>query len=94
MRLELLNGANGMCISLDSTRITEPKIYGILTPIMVWDVPDERIQKILDERKPERHGHCYVDSVGYERCSVCHDSEFNMRYFRFCPHCGARMDGE
>lgn len=46
------------------------------------------------DAEPVRRGHCYVDSVGYERCSVCNESEFNMRYFRFCPHCGARMDNE
>lgn len=40
----------------------------------------------------DRRGHCYVDSVGYERCSVCNESEHGMRYFRFCPHCGAKMD--
>lgn len=56
MRLELLKGANGLCVSLDSTRITEPKIYGTLAPIMVWEVPAERIQQILDEREPARHG--------------------------------------
>lgn len=36
-------------------------------------------------------GHCYIDSEGYERCSVCNEHETGMRYFSFCPRCGVKL---
>ena len=44
--------------------------------------------------QPVKHGRCVIDNEGYERCSVCNEHETNMTYFTFCPHCGARMDGD
>lgn len=43
--------------------------------------------------QPVKHGRCVIDNEGYERCSVCNEHETGMRYFTFCPHCGAKMDG-
>ena len=98
MKLELLKGANGMCISLNNTRITDPKIYGILTPIMVWDVPGERIQKILDEREPVRRGRWIDHGIGGTvMCSNCKFVDFfakrdRVMLFGYCPGCGAKME--
>ena len=36
----------------------------------------------------------YVDSEGYERCSASNEHESGMRYFNFCPRCGAMMESE
>ena len=44
--------------------------------------------------QPVKHGRCVIDNEGYERCSVCNEHETGMRYFTFCPRCGARMDGD
>lgn len=35
---------------------------------------------------------CYIDSEGYERCSACSEYEPMMRYFNFCPRCGAKIE--
>lgn len=47
-----------------------------------WDVDVE----------PVEHGRCVTDSEGYHRCSACNEHEGNMIYYKYCPHCGAKMD--
>lgn len=42
---------------------------------------------------PVVHAHLYIDGEGYERCSNCNEHETGLRYFTFCPHCGAKLDG-
>lgn len=42
--------------------------------------------------QPVRHAKCERDNEGYERCSACNEHETNLRYFNFCPHCGAKLD--
>lgn len=42
--------------------------------------------------QPVRHAKCECDNEGYERCSACNEHETNLRYFNFCPHCGAKLD--
>lgn len=37
--------------------------------------------------------------IGYKRCSVCHECNILGEWientkWKYCPHCGARMDGE
>lgn len=32
-----------------------------------------------------------IDNEGYERCTKCNEHETGMRYFTFCPRCGARL---
>ena len=44
--------------------------------------------------QPVMQGRCVIDNEGYERCSVCNEHETGLRYFTFCPRCGARLDGE
>lgn len=38
------------------------------------------------------YARCIIDNEGYERCSVCNEHETGMRYFAFCPRCGAKLD--
>jgi predicted amidophosphoribosyltransferase len=44
--------------------------------------------------QPVKRGRCVIDNEGYERCSVCNEHETGMRYFTFCPRCGAKLDGD
>ncbi len=54
------------------------------------------------EAEPVRHGKWYWADDGYCRCSECHqkcasfdhEEALEARMTNFCPHCGARMDGE
>lgn len=48
-----------------------------------------------------RHGHWLLDSSGAEFCSECgeypfDDGEYHISGWlsKYCPNCGARMDGE
>lgn len=62
------------------------------------EVPSEDVQ-------PVRHGHWIeetIDDDNYVYCSECHDEyiEEDLRlgswvkqYFKYCPNCGASMDG-
>jgi hypothetical protein len=54
---------------------------------MIDDAPTIDVQ-------PVKHGRCVIDNEGYERCSVCNEHETGMRYFTFCPRCGAKLDGD
>lgn len=55
-------------------------------------------EKIIDIMPPvqpqQKTATFYVDSEGYERCSACNEHESGMRYFNFCPNCGAKMESE
>ena len=46
------------------------------------------------EAEPVRHGRCVIDSEGCRRCSVCNEHEAYMIYHKYCPRCGAKMDGD
>lgn len=50
--------------------------------------------------QPVRHGHWEHDKSGATICSVCSKYIFDdgiyhlVWYTNYCPHCGAKMDGE
>ena len=53
------------------------------------------------DAQPVRHGrwNCGDDMFEYAVCSYCKwDSgeawEYAKKYFKYCPNCGAKMDGE
>lgn len=60
------------------------------------------------EAEPMRHGKWLFSDYDYFTCSVCGGQYFtdadstkdaeamleNNAYYPYCPHCGARMDGE
>lgn len=60
------------------------------------DVPNVLRNMKAADVQPVKRGKCVIDNEGYERCSVCNEHETGMRYFTFCPRCGARMikDGD
>ena len=98
MRLELLRGATGMCITLDGTRITDPKIYGTMTPIQVWSVDADSIAEIIECERVRRGRWIEVqDSWGI--CSNCKTNvsicwwanDTNRGQRNYCPKCGAYM---
>ena len=50
---------------------------------------------------PVVHGRweSHPQQYGFERCSVCHDCNIwgewaDGKKWHYCPHCGARMDGD
>ena len=64
------------------------------------NIPIDELYDILEqmptiEAEPIRHGKW----IGDDLCSCCGNitevyEEYNAREFEYCPHCGARMDGE
>ncbi len=52
------------------------------------------------EAEPVRHGRWIHDETGANYCSECNeypydDGEFHLVWHtNYCPHCGAKMDGE
>ena len=67
------------------------------------------IYKIIEEApgieaEPVVHGEWEIDDDGCERelmrCSVCGeecydgDNDIIVRFYNYCPNCGAKMDGE
>ena len=57
-----------------------------------------RIVKYQDTVDPVKHGHWVFvnDMVSYIKCSECGDNIcwVNTKRPKYCPGCGARMDGE
>lgn len=42
------------------------------------------------------HGHWIVNKAGTHKCSVCHDTIPDEQAWcgaKYCPYCGAKMDG-
>lgn len=92
IKISVLRGTNGLCLSVNQTRVTNRKIYGILEPVVEFDVEPKDLFDALGVdfvNRPE--GECYIDNEGYEKCSVCHEHETGMRYFDWCPRCGSKL---
>jgi len=63
-----------------------------------------RFKKLIDEQptieaEPVKHGKWELKHIGvghYWECSVCHTNPciYVTKDTKFCPNCGARMDGE
>ena len=57
-----------------------------------------RIVKNQDTVDPVKHGHWVFvnDMVSYIKCSECGDNIcwVNTKRPKYCPNCGARMDGD
>ena len=57
-----------------------------------------RLVKRLPIQDPVKHGHwiVYPTLVSFLRCSQCHNGVgwHNDKKPNYCPHCGARMDGD
>ena len=55
-----------------------------------------RIVKNQDTVDPVKHGHWEFAKDVYVSCSVCGVTIllFNAENPNYCPHCGAKMDGE
>lgn len=57
---------------------------------------DEAIDAIEAEIKGK---HAYWTSEDFSKCSNCgheaySDTDYGKQLFKYCPYCGARMDGE
>ncbi|MBR2999773.1 MAG: hypothetical protein IKF39_02150 [Oscillospiraceae bacterium] len=65
--------------------------HGILYPIRtIEELPSADAQ-------PVKHG-CWIDKGGdIATCSICGGEPYysgNIHEYKYCPYCGARMDGE
>ena len=92
---------------LEFSRIFDDKLWetGSYRNCTTIAVPVEKIEGIPPaDVQPVVHGEWVdggVDGVGacgieyrYNKCSVCgYEYSFPMKY-KFCPNCGARMDGK
>lgn len=69
-----------------------------IAEIFFKETAEKNVEKWLNElptvQPEQRTATFYVDSEGYERCSACNEHESGMRYFNFCPNCGAKMEEE
>jgi NADH pyrophosphatase NudC (nudix superfamily) len=48
--------------------------------------------EVTDDAEPVKHGHWIWDSDRFWHCSVC--NEYSSWTYKYCPHCGAKMDEE
>lgn len=63
-------------------------------------IPSFRVKQMMEHYAPVVHGRWeakgYVCGESEFECSVCHKTEWrtSISRFRWCPFCGARMDGD
>ena len=73
-----------------------PTGFGIEDTIdMIEDMPTADVQEVNHGRwvKAERRG-CVTYHDSYAECSNCHGEPLQFcRDFKYCPWCGAKMDG-
>jgi NADH pyrophosphatase NudC (nudix superfamily) len=65
------------------------------TPDERWK-PESEFANMIDatptaDVEEVRHGEWIAYGLMNPQCSLCH--KYNYEKSRFCPHCGARMDG-
>lgn len=58
-------------------------------------IPSFRVKQMMEHYAPVRHGRwrAYSD-CGVTRCSVCDWSIEECVDYKYCPNCGAKMDGD
>lgn len=57
---------------------------------------DTALRMGADALNAERHARWqYIDygGVGNWHCTACREITINATFYKYCPHCGARMDG-
>ena len=87
----LLNAIEKLKVRNTSNTATIFDVLGVLDDV-------EKIIKAAPINDPVKHGHWIKrNTVGTATCSICggiiynsYDSEAN----KYCPNCGARMDGD
>ena len=61
-----------------------------------WDGVDDMAEYIREEPAVDvaevKHGNWTSNGLRNPQCSLCRN--YNIKKSRFCPNCGARMDGE
>ena len=87
----LLNAIEKLKVRNTSNTATIFDVLGVLDDV-------EKIIKAAPINEPVKHGHWIFvnDMVSYIRCSECGDDICwaNTKRPKYCPHCGARMDGD
>lgn len=69
---------------------------------LVTELNDKIVELIREKNvdvAPVRHGswiNCEWVESGFKfvRCSECNHADMDSRLYKYCPWCGARMDGE
>ena len=87
----LLNAIEKLKVRNTSNTATIFDVLGVLDDV-------EKIIKAAPINDPVKHGHWIFvgDMVSYIQCSTCGDDIcwVNTKRPKYCPHCGAKMDGE
>ena len=87
----LLNAIEKLKVRNTSNTATIFDVLGVLDDV-------EKIIKAAPINEPVKHGHWIFaeDMVSYIKCSECGDDIcwVNTKRPKYCPHCGARMDGD
>lgn len=92
--VEVLSADNTKVLAINNTRVSLEKGYGLMTPIATFEVAVSDILNALDVQ-PVKHGYwtdLNNDAIFHYECSCC--KEHTEWHEKYCPNCGARMDGE
>ena len=62
----------------------------------IEDLPSAYVQPVRHGHwiEPSRHGVWIYDERAYRECDQCHTPVYLAKSMKFCPECGARMDGD
>lgn len=76
------DGSDGCTVVLQNQSFTSTEIEGIVCSIPAADV------------RPVVHADWFFDSEWWDYvCTHCHGRIGNVKRYKFCPHCGAQMNG-
>lgn len=88
----LLNAIEKLKVRNTSNTATIFDVLGVLDDV-------EKIIKAAPINEPVKHGEWILKHIGAGHtweCSVCHESPciYITKDTKYCPNCGARMDGD
>lgn len=98
-RVELLQAINCKVLSINHTRVSLEKGYGLMSVIAAFDIATGDILDAIDA-KPEKRAQwvCMNEDENTWACSNCNE-EWNLEagtpmanQMRFCTFCGAAMN--
>lgn len=104
-KIEVFRARNTTGLEINGRRVTSVKPYGLIQTIQKFNADDSEILEAIetDVQPVKRGAWKYYKNTGIfdiHKCSVCYTPfELPMdvvpsSVFCFCPHCGARMDGD
>ena len=99
-RIELLQAVNCKVLSINMTRVSSEKGYGLMSVIAAFDVATGDILDAIEadrpareEPEPARWLHRKRNGYAVLVCSACEKQKEGYTHTAYCPNCGRPVTG-